>query len=470
MMNAFLKVSPESVGISSRSLLKMMKDLGRLEYLNSIILLRHGRVCLECWLEPYRREVPHQLFSLSKSFTSCAIGLAQAEGRLRITDKLISFFPEYAESITDPRMKKVTLEDLLTMRSGHKVCATRYMAGHSDCVGAFLASPLDTEPGTCFAYNSGASYMLAAVIRRVTGENVREYLLPRLFEPLQISPGIWECCPAGINLGGWGLSLTTDDLAKFAQLILQHGRWGGRQLLPADYLKAALMKQADNSMNENPDWKTGYGYHFWVSRHGCRGDGASGQLAVILEEHDICIAVTACLTRMQDLLDIFWEDLLPDLKDAPLPEDPAAHRELLDHIGTMKIPALSGPAAEPRPAVCVHFQDNSAGIRQCEISFGPDHCAMTFLTSRGYEQLRAGFGHFEYSVLQLTDTQPHPVAASAAWLDPSTLEIRSFICDGIYRDVWTVDFSPGNPEPLKNQMICTCFRPGKPRLLLAERQ
>ena len=93
---------------------------------------------------------------------------------------------------------------------------------------------------------------------------------------------------------------------------------------------------------------------------------------------------------------------------------------------------------------------------------------MTFLTSRGYEQLRAGFGHFEYSVLQLTDTTPHPVAASAAWLDPSTLEIRSFICDGIYRDVWTVDFSPGNREPLKNQMICTCFRPEKPRLLLAE--
>ena len=202
-MNAFLKVTPESVGISSRSLLKMMKDLGRLEYLNSIILLRHGRVCLECWLEPYRREVPHQLFSLSKSFTSCAIGLAQAEGRLRITDKLISFFPEYEERITDPRMKKVTLEDLLTMRSGHKVCATRYMAGHSDCVGAFLASPLDTEPGTYFAYNSGASYMLAAVIRRVTGENVREYLMPRLFEPLQISPASGNAVPPASIWAGW---------------------------------------------------------------------------------------------------------------------------------------------------------------------------------------------------------------------------------------------------------------------------
>ncbi len=311
--------------------------------------------------------------------------------------------------------------------------------------------------------------MLSAVIRRVTGENVREYLLPRLFEPLQITPGVWECCPSGINLGGWGLSLTTDDIAKFAQLLLQHGKWNGRQILPADYLAEATRKQADNSMNENPDWKTGYGYQFWVSRHGYRGDGAAGQLAVVLEKQDVCIAVTSCLTQMQNLLDIFWKDLLPHLKDAPLPEDPAAHRELLDYLAGMKIPVEPSPVGDSRPAVCFHFQDNSAGIRQCEVSFGQDHCVLTFLTARGYEQLRAGFGHFEHSVFQLTDTQPHPVAADASWLDSHTLEIRSFICDGIYRDVWTVDFS-NQEEPLKNQMICACFRPGKPRLYLAERQ
>ena len=160
-MNHFKTVSPESAGISSRVLLRMMEKSAGLEFLNSIIVLRHGCSVLECWLDPYRREMPHQLFSLSKSFTSCAIGLAQAEGRLKITDKLISFFPEYDSCISDPRMREISLKDLLTMRSGHLVCSTRYMAGQQDYVKAFLASPLDTDPGTCFTYNSGASYVKA---------------------------------------------------------------------------------------------------------------------------------------------------------------------------------------------------------------------------------------------------------------------------------------------------------------------
>ena len=464
-MNHFKMVSPESAGISSHVLLRMMEKLSGLEYLNSIIVLRHGCSVLECWIDPYQRETPHQLFSLSKSFTSCAIGLAQAEGRLKITDKLVSFFPEYDSSITDPRMRKVTLKDLLTMRSGHLVCSTRYMAGQQDYVKAFLASPLDTDPGTRFTYNSGASYMLSAVIRRVTGENVREYLMPRIFEPLRISPGIWECCPRGINLGGWGFSLTTDDLVKFSQLLLQHGQWEGRQLLPAEYLAEATVKHADNSMNANPDWKLGYGYQFWVSQHGYRGDGASGQLAIVLEEQDLCIAVTSCLCDMQKLLDVFWDELVPHLQDKPLPEDPDAWRVLREYAAGLKIrPAESAENGKP-VNTCFRFQDNAAGIRQCEISFGETGCSLTFLSPHGIEQLRAGFGHFEFSTFQLTDRSPHPVAAYALWTGKYTLEIRSFICDGIYRDFWTVDFSDPE-EPLKNRTVCNCFRPEKPRLIV----
>ena len=465
-MDKFVPASPESVGISSAVLLNMMKKLAELEYVNSVIILRHGRLILECWQAPYGRETPHQLFSLSKSFTSCAIGLAQAENRLKITDKLISFFPEYDDRVTDPRMRNVTLEDLLTMRSGHLRCATDYMLGKQDFVGAYLASPLDAAPGSRFSYNSGATYMLSAVIRKVTGENVREYLMPRLFEPLRISPGIWECCPKGINLGGWGLSLTTGDLAKFAQLLLQRGQWQGRRILPADYLADAARKQADSSEWQDPDWKLGYGYQFWVSRHGYRGDGAAGQFALILEEQDMCIAVTSCLNDTQNLLNVFWNELIPHLHDAPLPEDPEAYRELREYAAGLKIvPPVTEIAGKPVGAR-FRFRENAAGIRQCEISFGERCCSLTFLTDRGMEQLRAGFGHFEYSVLQLTDERPHPVAAYAVWTDAGTLEIHTLILDGIYREIWTVDF--GDPEePLKNRYVCTCFRPGKPRFLSA---
>ncbi|MBO4632341.1 MAG: serine hydrolase, partial [Lentisphaeria bacterium] len=262
---------------------------------------------------------------------------------------------------------------------------------------------------------------------------------------------------------GWGLSLTTDDLAKFAQLLLQHGQWNGQQILPTDYLAEATVKQADNSMNEEPDWKQGYGYQFWISRHGYRGDGASGQLAVILEDQELCIAVTSCLSNMQNLLNVFWDELIPYLKSEPLPEEPEAYRELQEYIADLKIQPQAGRVTGKPVNACFRFQENPAGIRQCDVSFGENCCSLSFLTSHGPEQLRAGFGHFEYSVLQLTDTRPHRVAAYAVWLNSSELEIYSFICDGIYRDIWTINFSDPE-EPLKNRTVCGCFRPTKPRL------
>lgn len=465
-MHSFPTASPESMGISSDRLLDLMKKLSELEYLNSVIILRNGHSVLECWQAPYERETPHQLFSLSKSFTSCAIGFAQAEGLLALTDKLISFFPEYADSVTDKRMLDVSLKDLLTMRSGHSACATKYMFGQQDYVKAFLASELDTEPGTTFVYNSAATYMLSAVIHKVTNENVREYLIPRLFKPLQIVPGIWECCPMGINLGGWGLSLTTDDLAKFSQLLLQRGKWNGKQIIPEQYLAEAASKHADNSMNTLPDWQQGYGYQFWISRHGYRGDGAAGQLALILEEYDLCIAATSCLTDMQKLLDVFWDELLPHLNSEPLPENTQAYHKLQKYIDNFKIQPPENSIEKKYVDECFLFENNTAGIQKCEVISDTNRCALTFYTKNGIEQLRAGFGHFEFSVIQLTDRRPHPVAAFAVWEGPDILKVSSFIRDGIYRDIWIIDFSD-KEKPVKHQAVCNCFRPAKPVFVLS---
>ena len=466
-MDTFLHTTPESVGIASQTLFKLMKRLGKLEYINSIILMRHGKVCLEAYVAPYRQNVPHQLFSLSKSFTSCAIGLAQSEGLLDINDKLVSFFPEFECCITDERMRKVTLQNLLTMQSGHLSRPTGRPEFWTcdDWRKCYLATKLDTEPGTAFTYNSVATYMLSAVITKVTGQNVREYLMPRLFEPLAIAPGIWECCPQGINCGGWGLYLTTRDLAKFAQLILNKGCWQGKQLLPADYLAEAVSFHADNSKNAAPDWKLGYGYQFWLSRYGYRGDGAAGQYAVMLPEQDIAIAVTSCIGNMQDILTAIWEELIPQLADHALPEDTAAQAELSEFCSNMQIPCVQGDITKRRKSVYYKFAENAQKVQSCQICFGTEDCTLTFAGPHGTEQLRAGFGKFAFSLFRLTDREVHPVFASAAWKSDDVLEIRSYIADGIFRDVWTIDFS--DPvEPVKNQQLCSCFRPQKPQMLL----
>ena len=164
MAKHLLRSTPESVGISSRTLCKLLAELKKLDSLNSIMVMRHGHVCAEAWWKPYSPDIPHSLFSLSKSFTSCAVGIAQGEGLLRISDTVISCFPEYDSVITDPRMRKVTLRNLLTMASGHASCAAPAMFADpdGDWVRGFLSSKLDFEPGTRFAYNSAATYMLAA--------------------------------------------------------------------------------------------------------------------------------------------------------------------------------------------------------------------------------------------------------------------------------------------------------------------
>jgi hypothetical protein len=466
-MTTLPRSTPESVGISSAKLGNVLANLSELDSLNSIMVLRHGQVCLEGWWKPYGSDQPHMLFSLSKSFVSAAIGIAVGEGRLAVTDTLVGFFPEYADCITDARMRDMTLHDLLCMASGHATCATGGMRSepNGDYVRGFLASSLAHTPGTRFCYNSGATYMLAAVIRKVTGLNVREYLQPRLFDPLGIVPGIWESCPKGTNFGGWGLYLKTEDIAKFANLLLHNGNHNGQQLIPADYLAEATRKQSDNSMNDAPDWKRGYGYQFWRCAHGFRGDGACGQYAIVVPEKDLAIAITSCIENMQNVLTILWDKLIPALEDAALPENPTAHKTLLAAASALSMPILPAAARPPGPRQTFEFQPNDASIHSLSVEVGETECALTFHTERGIEQLRAGFGSHRVGTFQLTDPMAHPTAASATWIAADILEIQSCCLDGTYRDTYQIHFNDPH-HPLKRTMRCSLLRSPMPELTM----
>ncbi len=464
-MYSFKYAHPEAVGVPSSALMRLLDRLESIDVVHSLMLLRHGRVFMEGVRAPFDSETPHQVFSLSKSFTSVAIGLAREEGRLQLDDRLIDFFPEHAAS-AHPLMREVRLSDLLSMQSGFRSCVYSRIASapDGDLVRAYLALVPDGRPGTFFAYNSCATYMLGAVLRRVSGETVREYLMPRLFEPLDIIPGIWESCPRGLNYAGWGLYLRIRDLAKFAQLLLDGGRYEGRQLIPAGYLAEAVKPHADNSANRNPDWRLGYGYQFWRSTYGFRGDGASGQYAVVLPEFDLAIAMNSAAPDMQRILTALWEELIPALSPGALPEAPAEQRELAERLSRLSVAPVAGDVSPQRLRRSFSFAENASGIIGCEVECGEKECALTFRMKDGtVEQLRAGFGYFAFGVFKLTDRAAHPVAASAAWR-AGRLVVETFILNGIYRSTYTVDFADGAPEPLKREDLCACFRPPMARL------
>lgn len=193
----------------------------------------------------------------------------------------------------------------------------------------FLALPVAHKPGTFFVYNTPASYMLSAIVRKVTGQTVLDYLRPRLFDPLGIQEPAWEASKQGISMGGFGLSVRTEDIARFGQLYLQNGKWQGKPLVPAEWVADATSRHVSNGSSPTSDWEQGYGYQFWRARYGFyRGDGAHGQFCLVLPQHDTVIAITSGTRDMASVMNLVWDRLVPALQAAPLPEDAAANRQL----------------------------------------------------------------------------------------------------------------------------------------------
>ena len=283
--------------------------------LHSLMVVKHGHVVAEGWWSPHTPERTRLLYSISKSFTSTALGFALQEHLLDLDDTVVSLFPELAHDIVDRRTRSMTLRHLASMASGHDrdMIDETLAADGQEPVRGFLLLPPDREPGSLFAYNQPCTYTLAAAIQRAAGMSLTEYLRPRLLDPLGIGVVGWLSWPPGREQGFSGLFARTEDVAKLGQLYLQRGRWGDEQLIPAAYVEAATSRQVDTSNWDGVEWQQGYGFQFWMSRHGYRGDGAFGQFCLVLPEHDAVVAMTGGTEAMQAVLDAVWEHLLPGL-------------------------------------------------------------------------------------------------------------------------------------------------------------
>lgn len=215
----------------------------------------------------------------------------------------------YTSEDPSAQWRAMRIRDLLTMNTGHIIEPTVWFSD-GDWVKFFMGTEVPLMPGTHFKYNSSATYMLSAILQKVTGEKLVDYLTPRLFEPLQIKKPRWDVCPKGINTGGWGLSITTEDIAKLGQFYLQKGQWNGQQLLSKQLIEIATSKQVSNGSDPNNDWNQGYGFQFWQCRHNAyRGDGAMGQYCIVIPELDAVVAITSGVYDMGHVMTLVWEEL-----------------------------------------------------------------------------------------------------------------------------------------------------------------
>jgi CubicO group peptidase (beta-lactamase class C family) len=316
--------------------------------LHSLMILRHGAVVAEGWWAPYRRDDIQLLYSLSKTFLAMAVGIAFGEQRFSTEDLVADLLPDLVPEPLPEHLRRLRVRHLLSMASGHREeTLPRIVTMGPDPVRNFLALPPDEPPGSVFAYNQGNSLTLSQIITSMTGERVVDYLRPRLFDPLGIDRAEWLPTPTGIDQGFSGLHVTTESVAKLGQLVLQNGRWGDAHLVPAEFVAECRRPQVGNSRQQvYPDWRQGYGYQMWMCLHGAqRGDGAFGQLAVVLPDADAVIACTAQVIDMQAELDLIWTHLLPAFRDSR--PAAAADQELAERLARLSSPAVTAAGRGP---------------------------------------------------------------------------------------------------------------------------
>lgn len=335
--------TPESQGVPSRAVEAYFDSLISLPTeLHSCILMRHGKIIGEIHPTPFSPKDGHTVFSVSKTFTAAAIGIAIHENRLRLSDRLAVFYPELLPDTISNYLAAITVRDLLTMQSGFKTTddirnlQTEWLKG---C----LANKITSRPGTHFSYSSMNTYLLSTIITRVTGMSLLDYLRPRLFQPLHITDLVWENSPEQMTCGGWGLYMQTESMAKFGQLLLNRGHWNGRQLIPAEWVDEMMKLQVPGS---------NYGYHMWQcdNPNTARADGSFGQFIIVMPNEDMVAVITQSAytggvgAKERDIL---FTQLLPTLSSHALPENKAS-LALQRKQATYSIPPIDGSATTKR--------------------------------------------------------------------------------------------------------------------------
>ena len=440
---------PEKEGVSSQGIIDFLDAAAKSRHeFHSFMFLRHGKVIAEGWWNPYKPELRHTLYSTSKSFTATAVGFAVSEKRLSVNDKVISFFPNELPDTVSPFLSNLKVRDLLCMSAGQDPDPTfKTVVNDSNWVKSFLAVPVVNDPGTKFLYNSLATYVLSAIVQKVTGEKVIDFLKPRLFEPLAIDGMDWEVDPRGINTGGWGLRLKTEDMTKFGQLFLQKGKWNGNQVLPAAWIEEATTTKiyqapdAPQSKKDSSDWMQGYCYQMWRCRHnGFRADGAFGQYIIVLPEKDAVIAITSETPDMQDEINLVWEYLLPSIQTDDLAENNALAATLKQRLSALALPL---PVAGNSSAIVSQIsgktftlEPNDNKVEKMKFQFMDKMCQLSMVINSASYNFSFGSGQLItgettlpgpnlllHAKAHFVGLPPSKVAGSYGWKDENTLEL-----------------------------------------------
>ena len=329
---------PEAAGISASCIIDALREIDIREIsMHSFLFCKDDCLVAEGYYAPIKKNDLHRMFSVTKSFTSIAIGLLQEEGRLSLDDSIVKFFPEYVPDTSEvhPWLLATTIRDMLSMRSCHASTTYDKFSSKTDWVKSFFTVAPTHKPGTVFHYDTSSSHTLCALVEKLTGMKMLDYLRNKVLNEIGFSKEAYCLTDGfGVSMGGSGLMATSRDFMLFALLILNNGKLNGKQYISADYIKESTSFQTATCVTGPvPSESQGYGLQFWIGEHGsivCYGMG--GQLAILLPEYNTAIVTTADTQGYQGgnqvIYDAIFRHILPELEKKKAPWTPTDEEKL----------------------------------------------------------------------------------------------------------------------------------------------
>jgi len=450
--------TPESVGVSSGNVVSFMDQLEREGvYLHSFALLKGDSIFAEGYRPPFDEKRLHRMYSVSKTFTSMAIGVLVGDGAIKLSDKVVSFFPDYCHDDMHHYLKETTIRDLLMMSTPFPADAYSWrMSAHleKDWIWAFFHAPVDHPSGTIFRYDTAGTYMLCAIVERVTGKDFLTFLKERALLKTGFSPDSW-CVksPDGVAWGGSGVECTLIDLARLARLVMNGGKWNGEQLISSEYIKEATSRQIDNNTDGFPEHSQaflGYGYQIWVTHDNTYSFlGMGTQIAVCMPKEDLLFVCTADTQGNGDAYGTVFRALWQWIKEPagePLPENPEAFSVLENRLCNMAYPVVEGnktsAVAERVNGRKYLLCENPMGIKNITVKLNGDEGVLCWENEQGYKELKFGIGkaipgafpqegYCGKSVDKASD-HLYECIASGAWTDDNKLVIKADLIDDYF--------------------------------------
>ena len=459
--DGLLRGEPREVGVNAALVDAFLDDAATAGLdIHGLMLHRAGRVVAEGWRWPYRADRPRIMHSATKSVMACAIGMALEEGRFGLQDKVVAFFPELTPGVIDAKLASMTVENLLTMRAGHaaETSGSIWRGISTSWTAEFFKIPVVHQPGTTYVYTSAASYMLSAILTRVTGQTLHDYLKPRLFEPLGIVDEQWDLGPDNVNPGGNGLTMKTADLLKLGVLHAQGGVWNGRRVLSERWIAEATRSHGDD-----------YGYQWTTASGGAYlAIGIFMQFVMVFPRHQAALVMIGAAQEGSKLFLPIVQRYFPRALEEKLPADlaPKADARLRARLAAAaEQPAItaslaafhgatssntaesSGVGAPSKTAAQVNgrtfrIEPNSLGVTAVRFVFEKDRCVFYLVDAAGDHRIECGLREWIESRTDMPGADLHHgyvfdaaiVVASAFWADENTLRMTWVFAETAFRD------------------------------------